>query len=163
MLSAPRSNPKRAAPRFFLGSLAGVPGPEPAGVPSPAVRWSRPSPHRPVHQIGRHLGRRIGLAGRGLFGAGLLGVALLGCSGASGESDWARATAQTCASTLARTGFDAPSPDPVDPARFLAERRRLLGERIGFNTVSPFRTVCSDIRNELTAAGNSPESTLPAP
>ncbi len=89
----------------------------------------------------------------------LTGFALWGCSGAAGDAEWARATARTCASTLARTGFTAPYPALVAPARFLDERRRLLDERVGFNTVTPFRTVCTEIRREL----EPPDPTLPAP
>jgi hypothetical protein len=50
----------------------------------------------------------------------------------------------------------------VDPARFLAERRRVLAAHAGFNTVSPYRTVCTLIRKELLAAaspGSVPTST----
>lgn len=86
-------------------------------------------------------------------------IVALAWGATGGETEWSRATARTCASTLARTGYPAPIPEVVDPARFLAERHRLLSGRVGFNTVTPFRRVCSEIRAEL----DPPNPTLPAP
>lgn len=97
--------------------------------------------------------------GLGLVLGLVLGLGLIGCGSSMGTTDWARFTARTCASTLARAGYDAPIPAVVDPARFLAERQRMLADRKGFNTVTPFRQVCSDIRAEL----DPPDPTLPAP
>ena len=92
-----------------------------------------------------------------------LGVLLAGCGFRHGEQGWALVTAQTCASTLARAGLPAPSGAQIDPQRFLSERRRLLDGGAWFNTVSPYKNVCSAIRDELrsaptlsTVAGQSP-------
>lgn len=114
----------------------------------------------------------VGLGAAALL-AGLW--ALGGCGSRAGEAHWARVTARTCTSTLARAGISTDlgetgaRADPVDPARFLAERRRRLQARSGFNTVTPFRTVCSEIRQELTVSTptgptpTGPTPTLPAP
>lgn len=101
--------------------------------------------------------------GAPLLVTGLVAVAAGACGPDSGTDAWARATARTCASTLARSGLPVP-PGVVVPARFRAERDRLLAGRSGFNTVQPYRNVCSKLRDEIArTTTTSTTSTVPTP
>ena len=80
---------------------------------------------------------------------------LTACGVRHGEYDRARVFALTCASTIARNGLAAPTP-PINPERFVLERRRLLASGRQFNTVSPYKNVCSAIRDELRTSPTVP-------
>lgn len=84
-----------------------------------------------------------------LLGLGSLGVGA--CGPASSAAQWARVSAQTCRSTIARAHLKDPTEAQLAPERFLEERRKLLDGHRGFNTVTAFRAVCSRIRQELIA------------
>lgn len=92
-----------------------------------------------------------------------LGPVVLGsCGPASSAAQWAKVSAQTCRSTIARAHLKDPSNAQVAPERFLDERRRLLDGHRGFNTVTAFRAVCSRVRQELIAPGpDETEATVP--
>ncbi|MEY4373131.1 MAG: hypothetical protein RL219_1900 [Actinomycetota bacterium] len=119
----------------------------------------------PGHPVTGRARTAVRLALGAAVGGVTIGLwALGGCGARAGETQWARVTARTCDSTLARAGLATDPVNSVDPARFLAERRRLLGARVGFNTVTPFRTVCTEIREELSPpSATGPTSTRPAP
>lgn len=96
------------------------------------------------------------------------GAVATACGPASSDSGWAKATALTCASTIARARLRPPTASQIAEDRFLQERQRLLESHRAFNTVTPFRNVCSRIRDEIRADAApsttiSPESADPNP
>lgn len=93
---------------------------------------------------------------------GLVPVVLGSCGPASSATQWAKVSAQTCRSTIARAHLKDASDEQLAPERFLEERRKLLDGHRGFNTVTAFRAVCSSIRQELIAPGPvDTEATVP--
>jgi hypothetical protein len=82
----------------------------------------------------------------------LVAVVLAGCGVGGSAQDRDRALADTCLSTIVRAGLPAPTADQIAPERFAAERRRLVATGRRFNTVTPYKNVCTEIKEELQAA-----------
>jgi hypothetical protein len=86
-------------------------------------------------------------------------LAFTACATQQDERDWARVSVLTCASTIARAGLPAPDPAWLSPERFIAERRSLIASGRRFNTVTPFRNVCTAVRKQVVAV----TTTVPGP
>ncbi len=76
---------------------------------------------------------------------------LAGCGVPNADTQRATILSKTCLSTVVRNGLPTPAPAQIDPQRFVEERRRLLASGKRFNTVSPYRNVCNEVRKELRA------------
>lgn len=119
-----------------------------------------------VHDVRARRLRRIQASVAALAVACIgLGTVLTGCGAASSDQQWARITARTCASTIARARLAPPTEAQLALDRFLVERQRLLNGHRAFNTVTPFRNVCLRIRDEIrgtttTTAASGPDSAL---
>jgi hypothetical protein len=100
----------------------------------------------PSHPVSLRLGRLLVV----------VAVAATSCGVPGADGDRAKVLAATCLSTVMRNRLPEPSAEQIAPERFAAQRQRMLDSGRRFNTVTPYRNVCNEIRAELSDQSESP-------